>query len=85
MVEITRRKWLFIGYILRKDSAPSAGQGSFPYPKASVKEDASGLHGVEHQRRSWKIWVVLGGRQEEGAGLTMLENSCRGFMFLMAR
>ena len=38
----------------------SAGQGSFGRPKASAKQDAPGLHGVEHQRRSWKIWSCPG-------------------------
>ena len=38
---------------------PSAGQGTFERPKSSDKEDAPGLHGVEHQR-SWTIWACPG-------------------------
>ena len=30
---------------------PSAEQGSFGPPKASAKEDAPGLHGVEHRKK----------------------------------
>ena len=39
---------------------PSAGQDSFGRLMASAKEDAPGLHGVEHQKRSWKIWGCPG-------------------------
>ena len=65
--EITPRKWRFIGHILWKDSTSVSRTGLFERPKVSAKEldrDAPGLHGdgVEHQRRSWKIWgCPLGG------------------------
>ena len=60
MVEITRRKWRFIGHILRKDSTSISRKRLFWPPWQGAKEDAPGLHGVEHQKRSWKIWGCPG-------------------------
>ena len=46
----------------------ATGRRSFGCWKASAEKDAPRLHGVEHQKRSWKIWGCPGqssGRNQE--------------------